>query len=149
MRKANIIASLGFVIFCIIVIVFTHNTFPAGRQGVPGPGIFPILVSVVMVLAGLVIILHYIRNKENTPIAWLEEGAIRAYIAIGIMTVYVILAPIIGFFITTTVFLVLTIKWFSKKSWIYTSAVSLSIVAFIYVAFSIILRVPLQFGLLF
>jgi len=101
-----------------------------------------------MVLAGLVIILHYIRNKENTPIAWLEDGTKRAYMAIGVMTAYVILAPIVGFFTTTFAFLILTVKWFSKKGWIYTLVVSALVVAFIYVSFSVVLRVPLQFGII-
>lgn len=146
MRKSNIIASVAFVIFALVVIGYTQSTFPAGRHGVPGPGIFPILVSIIMVLAGLVIILHYIRNKENTPIAWLEDGTKRAYMAIGVMTAYVILAPIVGFFTTTFAFLILTVKWFSKKGWIYTLVVSALVVAFIYVSFSVVLRVPLQFG---
>ena len=149
MKSANIVASLGFIAFAIIVIAYTHTVFPSGSHGVPGPGVFPIMVSSVMLLAGLTILFNHLRLKESEPILWFQKDSIRVYITMGIMIVYAFLTPIVGFFVTTFIFLVLIIKWFSKRSVLYSSAYALGITGFVYVSFSIILRVPLRFGFLF
>ena len=148
MKKANIIFSIIFAVFSVAVIVYTYNTFPAGRQGVPGPGVFPIIVASVMLLCSIIIFLTYIRSKDDKPFGLISESTIRAYITIGLMVVYLVAAPIVGFLAVTFLFLVGTIKWFSKRGWIYVVSVSLGINVFVYVSFSIVLNVPLPTGFL-
>jgi len=148
MKKANIVASIIFAVFSIIVIVYTANTLPVVRQGVPGPGVFPIIVASVMLICSLSILITYIKSKDITPIDLFSEGPKRAYLTMGIMAVYLVLAPIIGFLTVTFAFSVGTIKWFSKRSLIYVIAVSLGITVFVYVTFSIVLNVPLPTGFL-
>ena len=148
MKRANIVASIIFAVFSIVVIVYTYSTFPAGRQGVPGPGVFPIIVAGAMLLCSIIIFITYIKSKDDTPINLINESTKRAYLTMGIMVAYLVLAPIIGFLTVTFMFLVGTIKWFSRRGWIYVVVVSLGINAFVYATFSIILSVPLPTGLL-
>ena len=146
MRKANIVASIIFAVFSLIVIIYTADTLPVVRQGVPGPGVFPIIVAGVMLICSIIIFLTYLKNKDDTPIDLSSVGARRAYITMGIMAVYLALAPIIGFLVVTFAFSSGTIKWFSKRGWLYVAAVSLGITVFVYVTFSIVLNVPLPRG---
>jgi len=149
MKKANIIFGCLFILFSVGIILFTLNTFPDGVSGVPGPALFPILISIVMVLLALLIIFHYLRIKEDTVINWLADGTKRVYLAMVILAVYVILIPIIGFFVMSFILLMGLIKWFRKKGVMYTAVVSASILGFVYVVFNIFLRVPLNLGILF
>jgi len=148
MKKANIIASVLFAVFSIVFIIYTVDTLPAGRQGVPGPGVFPIIVAGVMLLCSLSILITYIKSKDTTPIDLFSEGPRRAYLAMGVMVIYLVLAPIIGFLVVTFAFSVGTIKWFSKRGLLYVAAVSLGITVFVHITFSVILNVPLPTGFL-
>ena len=149
MKKSNIIFGILFIIFSIWVIVFTLNNFPAGVNNVPGPALFPILISSVMILASLFIIFHYLRTKEDEVVNWLSNDKKRVYLSMVIITTYIILVPIIGFYVMSFILLMGLIKWFRKKGFVYTAIVSVSILSFVYIVFNILLRVPLNFGMLF
>lgn len=149
MKKANIIFGCIFILFAVTIILFTLNTFPPSVNGVPGPSLFPILVSIVMILSALLIIFHYLRLKEDEPINWLADDTKRAYLSMLMIAVYLLLIPIIGFYVVSFVFLVGIIRWFRKKDFAYTAGVSAVILGFVYVVFSIFLRVPLDLGILF
>jgi len=148
MKKANIVASIIFAVFSIIVIAYTADTLPVVRQGVPGPGVFPIIVAGVMLICSISIFLTYVRSKDDTPIDLFSEGTRRAYLTMGIMLLYLVLTPIIGFLTVTFMFSAGTIKWFSKRGLVYVTAVSLGITVFVHITFSMILNVPLPTGFL-
>jgi len=149
MKKANIIFASVFILFVVGIILFTLNTFPASVSGAPGPALFPVLISGVMILAALFIIFHYLRAKEDAVIDWLADDTKRVYLAMVILAVYIILIPIIGFFVVSFVLLMGLIKWFRKKDIVYTAVVSASILGFVYLVFNMFLRVPLNLGILF
>ena len=148
MKKANIITASLFILAALGIIWHTHSTFPAGQAGVPGPGIFPIIIAVALVVMAVMIILHYVRLKEDTPIDWVKPDNLRAYLAMGAMIAYILVIPLVGFYVTSLVFLMAMIRWFSKRSYVYTGAVSVCIMGFVYAVFTLLLRVPLHFGLL-
>lgn len=148
MKKANIIFGILFIIFSVGIIVFTLNNFPAGVNNVPGPAMFPVMIAGIMILASLFIIIHYIRLKEDVAIDWLSNDKKRAYAVMGIMIIYVIVVPIVGFYTMSFILLMLLIKWFRKKSFLYTAIVSTAILVLVFLVFNIALRVPLNFGLL-
>ena len=149
MKIANIIFGSLFILFAVGVILFTLNTFPASVSGVPGPALFPVIISGVIILSASLIIFHYLRVKEDKEINWLADDTKRVYLAMMILAVYIILIPIVGFFVVSFVLLMGLIKWFRKKGIVYTAVVSASILGCVYVVFNIFLRVPLSLGILF
>jgi len=149
MKKANIVFGILFIIFSVSVIVFTLINFPAGVNNVPGPAMFPVIIASIMILASLFIIFHYLRLKEDVVINWLSNDKLRAYIAMAIIIIYVFIVPIVGFYVMSFVLLMILIRWFRKKSFVYTAIVSIAILGLVFVVFNIALRVPLNFGILF
>jgi len=149
MKKSNIIFGILFIIFSIWVIIFTLNNFPAGVNNVPGPAMFPVIISGIMILSSLLIILHYLRLKEDATINWLSDDKKRVYLVMAIITLYIILVPIFGFYVMSFILLMGLIKWFRNKGFVYTGIVSIAILGFVFLVFNIVLRVPLNFGMLF
>jgi len=149
MKRANIIFGSLFILLSVGIIVFTSNTFPASVSGVPGPALFPVLISGVMILAASLIIFHYLRVKEDEAIDWLADDTKRVYLAMIILAIYIILVPIIGFYVTSFILLLGLIKWFRKQGYVYTVVVSITILGFVYAVFNMFLRVPLTLGILF
>ena len=148
MKKANIVTSLICIIFSLTVIIYSWAVFPKGSGGVPGPAVFPILIAVMMLLSGLVILVDAIRKDSDEKIMLLEKDNIRVYITMGILVVYCILIPVIGFCVTSAIFLTVMIRWFSqKKIWVCILwAIVMSGV--VYSVFTYLLKVSLRFGFL-
>ena len=148
MKKANIVTGLIVVIAALAVIVYTHFTFPAGVQGVPGPGVFPIIVSVMMLACGVIVLVDALRSKSEEAIVLLDKDNIRVYITMGILALYGILIPIIGFVVTSSIFMTGMIRWFSGRKILYCAAWAVGLSAAVYCAFTYMLKVSLNFGFL-
>ena len=150
MKTANIVCSIIFILLASAVLRHTYTTFPAGVGGVPGPGSFPIITSLVIIFLGCIMLGTTLFKKgEHEKISWLSTNSKRVYIIIAAIYLNIFLISIIGFFVVTIIFLSAVIKWFSKKTYIYSFIFAGLITVSMYIVFSMILRVPLQFGLLF
>ena len=148
MKKANIITGLICIVFSLAVICYSWAVFPKGAGGVPGPSVFPILIACMMLLSGLVVLVDAIRKNSDEKIILLEKDNIRVYISMAVMVVYCVLVPVIGFCVTSVIFLTVMIRWFSqKKIWICIGwGVIMSSV--VYAVFTYLLKVSLKFGFL-
>ncbi|SMC56563.1 tripartite tricarboxylate transporter TctB family protein [Kibdelosporangium aridum] len=104
----------------------------------PGPGLWPIVVSVVLVIAGVVIIVEARQDTEG-----LTRGAITVVIAAVSLAVYAYLFELTGFEIPTILLLALWLKAFGRESWLVTGVVSVVATAAAYALFILGLGVPL------
>jgi putative tricarboxylic transport membrane protein len=149
MKKASIVAAIiSFVIgICIITIAMT---FPKGSNGVPGPGMFPIIIATIIILSSVAVLIRSLRmeKKDDKEVKFLSADTKRAYITMAILAIYFIVLPFIGFCVSTALLMLVLIKWFSKKNIIQCSLISLIITLAIFLVFSKLLNVPLHFGLL-
>ena len=119
MKKGNIIVSVLCAILGITVIAIAsgYPTTADYGTGVPGPGLWPICISVVMLLCA------------------------------AILVIYTILLHPVGFILTTTAMLFTFIQWFGKKKIYITFAISAAATLVVYFAFKYLLNVPMAFGL--
>lgn len=149
MRKANFIASGLFVAFAIFIITLS-STYPPSNHGVPGPGIFPIIIASIIILSAIALVFFTIKSKAmaDTEVDLKSKNIINVYIAMTGLIIYLLLLPMVGFVSTTFVMLMLYIKWFSKRSWWKCIVISLVFTLAIFFLFGTVLNVPIRFGLI-
>lgn len=151
MKKGNLITALITFLLGGYVIVAASG-FPKAEAygtGVPGPGLWPILISGVMIASAVVMVIKtlYIKKEDDTPIVLWNEHTRRVYICIAIILAYIVVLPKAGFIISTVVMLSIFIQWFSKYKIYITLIVSVVSTLVVYSCFRFLLNVPIHFGL--
>ena len=153
MKKMNLIfagicAAIGVF---LIVLASGYPTAADYGTGVPGPGLWPIVVSAFMLAMAALLVFKTIKMpaEKNVDVPMWNEGTKRVYITMGILFAYVAVLEFLGFIIATTVMEAVFIQWFAKKKpWI-TAIISLVVTLVIYAVFQYVLNVPVgSFGIL-
>lgn len=149
MKKANFIVSGVFAAFAIVIIVISLG-YPPSNHGVPGPGMFPILLAGLILISALTLALLTLRmpKEKDTEIDLRSKNVLNVYITMAGLIVYVILLPLIGFIVTSSIMLTLYIKWFGKRSWWKCILIGVLFSIGIFLLFGSVLNVPMRFGLL-
>lgn len=149
MKKASIVAAILSFAFGIFIMAIAM-TFPKSSNGVPGPGMFPIIIALIIMISSIAVLINSLKIKENNDkeIKFLSADSKRAYITMAILVVYLIVMPLVGFCVSTFCLMFAMIKWFSKKNIIHCALISLIITVVIFFIFNKLLNVPLHFGLL-
>lgn len=151
MKKGNIISSVIVMAIGIYVLVVCagYPTAEAYGTGVPGPGLWPMAVAGLMVIAAAALLVKALRTKpeDDTPVVMWTEGTKRVYITMAALVVYVAVLGFLGFLISTAVMLFGFIQWFARKNPLITLLISLVCTGAIYGVFKFLLNVPVDFGL--
>ncbi len=151
MKKGNLV----FAALCILGglgIIAIAMGYPSAADygtGVPGPGLWPIAVSVVMVACAVLMALKSLKmDPAKDKIELWNEGTKRVYLTIAILFVYVLALEFLGFLIATSVLEFVFIQWFAKKKpWI-TAIFAVGITVVVYCVFQFVLNVPIgSFGI--
>jgi len=148
MKKANIVTGLAFSVFSIFVIMMSMQ-LPSSKNGVPGPGTWPIAIAVIMLLASLTVLINAIRGNDEESLVLNTIDHYRVYISMGILIIYLIAMYYIGFCIASFSMLYAFITWFGDYKLIKRLVISTIVVAFVYLVFTRVLHVPFRFGILF
>ena len=153
MKKMNLIfagicAAIGVL---LIVLASGYPTAADYGTGVPGPGLWPIVISAFMLAMAALLVIKSLKMpaEKNVDIPMWNEGTKRVYITMGILFGYVAVLEFLGFIIATTIMEAVFLHWFAKKKpWI-TAVMALVITLVIYVVFQFVLNVPVgSFGIL-
>ena len=151
MKKANYVVSVLCAILGITIITISSG-YPTAADygtGVPGPGLWPICISVVLLLCAALLMLKSfkIKPEEDEKLELWTVGTRRVYISMLVLAIYIILLEPLGFILATTAMLFAFIQWFGKKKWYISLAVSVVSTLIVYFAFKLLLNVPMSFGL--
>ncbi len=124
--------------------------YPPSNHGVPGPGMFPILIASLILISALVLVIQTLRMPKtgDTAIDLKSKNVLNVYITMTGLIVYIVLMPMIGFIVATSIMLVLYIKWFGKRPWWECILISVVFTIAIFLLFGSVLNVPMRFGLL-
>ena len=153
MKKMNLIfagicAAIGAL---LIILAAGYPTAADYGTGVPGPGLWPIVISAVMLAMSALLAMKSIKMpaEKNTEVPMWNEGTKRVYITMGILFAYVAVLEFLGFIIATTVMEAIFIHWFAKKKPWVTAVIALVVTLVIYCVFQYVLNVPVgSFGIL-
>jgi putative tricarboxylic transport membrane protein len=119
--------------------------------GVPGPGLWPIVISAVMLAMAALLVMKSVKMpaEKNVDVPMWNEGTKRVYITMGILFAYTLVLEFLGFIIATTIMEAIFIQWFAKKKPIITVLISVVVTLVIYCVFQFVLNVPVgSFGIL-
>ena len=153
MKKSNLIfsgicAAIGIF---LIVLAAGYPTAADYGTGVPGPGLWPIVISAFMLALAALLVMKTIKMpaEKNVDVPMWNEGTKRVYITMGILLVYTLVLEFLGFIIATTIMEAVFIHWFAKKKPWVTAVIALVVTLVIYVVFQYLLNVPVgSFGIL-
>ena len=153
MKKMNLIfsgicAAIGVF---LIVLAAGYPTAADYGTGVPGPGLWPIVISAVMLAMAALLAMKSVKMpaEKNVAVPMWNEGTKRVYITMGILFAYTLVLEFLGFIIATTIMEAIFIQWFAKKKPIITVLISVVVTLVIYCVFQFVLNVPVgSFGIL-
>lgn len=131
-----------------LYVILTARTFPEGTGGVLGPGFFPILLGILLIgLSALQ--LFNTRKEKAVATAFLTESTKRVLFACLIIIGYMAGIAILGFLISTPLFLFGIMWFFSVRKWSTLLISSIATTAVLYFVFLKFLSVSLPAGILF
>lgn len=148
MKKGKLILAGIFTALSLFIIIIALQ-LPPSKNGVPGPGTWPVIISIIMLISAITVGIKALVSDEQTPLDLSSENHVRVYISMGCLVLYLLGMFYIGFGVATFVMLYGFITWFGKYKW-YTRILSaLAISSTVYIVFRFVLKVPFRFGILF
>jgi putative tricarboxylic transport membrane protein len=152
MKKMNLIfsgicAAIGVF---LIVLAAGYPTAADYGTGVPGPGLWPIVISAVMLAMAALLVMKSVKMpaEKNVDVPMWNEGTKRVYITMAILFVYCLALEFLGFLISTVILEFFFIQWFAKKKPWLTAIFAVGITLVIYLVFQYVLNVPVgSFGI--
>lgn len=120
MKKANIVISILMIAIAIVIIIIA-NGYPkaaAYGTGAPGPGLWPICISIVVIFLAILLLIKTLINKEGNKesVVLMSPDHLRVYISMAILIVYFVILKPIGFLLPSFLLLTGFIYWFSKEN---------------------------------
>ncbi|MBM4330903.1 MAG: tripartite tricarboxylate transporter TctB family protein [Deltaproteobacteria bacterium] len=144
----------GIILFLLGLGIFLKSlTYPIGSFRSPGGGLFPLLASILlMALAGsLILQAFWKKNKgEASPASFFssKEAPKRIIVGFAALLGYRYLLPLIGFALSTGVFIFFLSKFLGKYGWTVSLFFS-GITAFVaYYLFQVWLKIPMPIPLI-
>jgi len=71
MRVSNTAIGVGLIVFAIAVLLYTR-TFPTLEKGYPGPSLFPNVLAVLFIIAGITLVAQGVRSGAGSSISCLS-----------------------------------------------------------------------------
>ena len=148
MKKANIIVSVLLIALAILLIV-DASTYTKVDPNDVGLAFFPMVVAGLLIVLALILLLTSIFKKvEEVSPGFFGRKQLKSYLAIGVILVYLIVMPYVGFCVSSALFLFVLIRLFGYHKYWLNAVVSIASSALIYVLFKLLLNVPLPAGFL-
>lgn len=157
MKKAEIIFGAASILFASLFFILAGD-FPAARAPDVGMAFYPRILVIIIILLSSIIILHGIRKKEASQSEEAEtlpffdtenNGLKRVLIMIALTVIYQQLLTVAGFLVITPIYLIILMLVFHASSWWKIGLISLATTLFIYIAFQILLKIPLPTGIFY
>ncbi len=148
MNKAETV--VGAVVVALgVFILLEALKFPYFLEGVPGPGFLPLWTSFGVIGTGLVLAAKgmWRRPVPQEGIQWPEaSGWRRVGLMFGALAVSLLLLEMLGFMVTTTLFMAVVVFCLGGRSWRVLASIPVLSAIGLYGIFAVWLRVPLPKG---
>jgi putative tricarboxylic transport membrane protein len=149
MRVSNTSIGLGLIVFASAVLFYTR-TFPTLEKGYPGPSLFPNVLAVLFIIAGITLVAQGVRSGERIikfdTSGITRSGLINILLVLGAIVFYIYLSDFLGFQITSFILLFSLMKWL-RVSTRWGLVMACGVTLGIYLLFAKMLLVPLPWGL--
>jgi Tripartite tricarboxylate transporter TctB family len=143
--RTDHVAGSVFVALGIVVLALSGD-LPVGTLSFPGAGMMPKLVAGLMIVFGLLLVG---RAGESAPLASLAWGDLpHAARVVAITAVAIALYQPLGFVITMALLLFTLTFGAERRPMLAAAAFSAGVVALTYLLFAVVLKTPLEPGVL-
>jgi putative tricarboxylic transport membrane protein len=149
MRFNDGLIGIVLILFGAAVLLYTRG-FPTLEEGYPGPALFPNVLAVLFLIAGLVLLIQGARSKA--ALIKIDRKALGGRALLNILSVlpavvvYIFLSEPLGLLILSFGLLFLLMTWFRATA-LWSMVMACSVTLGIYLLFSKFLLVPLPWGL--
>jgi hypothetical protein len=144
LRTDHIVGGV-FVAFSLVVLAFSRD-LPVGSLSFPGAGMMPKLVAGLLIAFGLILIL---RGNESAPLATVPwDDLPHALRVVAITAAAIALYQTLGFLLTMALLLFTLIVGAERRHLLPALAFSIGVVALTYLLFAVVLKTPLERGLI-
>lgn len=140
---ANRIAVGGIPLALGIAALALSLRLELGSLSEPGPGLWPLVVSTVLIVGSLGVL-----RTANGSAEPLTRQAVPILAALAALGVFVAAFSVVGFTVPAFALLVFWLRWISREGWTVTLAVACGATAALYVLFAVVLGVPFPADLL-
>lgn len=150
MKKDRLIGLISLVLGIVALICTMMIPAPlnAASAAEPGPRLFPMIASVLLIICGLGLIFQ--KQKDYEPFLT-KEQRMRLGALLAVFILYCVGLHFLGFLIATPIMLFVTMTMFlsgQKLSSVTRVIYSVGVTAVIYVVFVIVLKTNIPLGLL-
>ena len=158
MRKISMATSVVFIVVAVFFFIISLS-FPPGSNGAVGPGYFPRIMCVLVVILSCLNLINDVRGhkkmvakgEKEEELTIFKKENLRVWITVGITLLYVIAVKAIGFVVSSIAFLYVLNTYFRvhQKSKVAFVIIPFAVVAVLYFIFHNLLHAVLPAGLLF
>ncbi len=149
MRISDTVIGLVIILFGGAVLTYTRS-FPSLENGYPGPSLFPNILAVLFILAGIVLVVQGVRSRETFlefDTSGISQGGFaNILLVLAAIVFYILLSDFLGFQITSFILLFSLMKWL-RVSTLWCLLMSVVITEAIYILFAKMLLVALPWGI--
>lgn len=149
MRVSNTVIGISTIVFGIWVLLYARN-FPKLEQGYPGPSLFPMVLAVLFIFAGIILIVQDFRSgtkKLKFDISNLSRvHLMNIGLTLAAIVFYIFISEFLGFLITSFLILLILMKRLMVST-AWSLIMACGVTFSIYILFAKILLVPLPWGL--
>ncbi|MBI2361487.1 MAG: tripartite tricarboxylate transporter TctB family protein [Deltaproteobacteria bacterium] len=147
MKKSSTVTTIVFLAFALGAVI-EASKLPFGRMSAPQPGFFPIVLSALLAIISVLVLVEVVKGREEASVAREQMSWKRIGLALGALFAYAFLFEVLGYLVTTFLFVTFLLRVVDRKGWGMAIAVAFSASFVSYVLFGLLLHTPLPAGLL-
>lgn len=156
MKPDPVVRRPGEVMFALLLVVLSVAAFwqayaISGFSGKTTPGVFPMLAAGIMTISALVILISATRSPptpRDAPGFFTEVLSLNHIVLIGLVFGYVMLMPVLGFVVSSAIFLYCAFQYLWRKNPLVILVLTALTLAVIYALFREVFQVVLPQGTL-
>lgn len=136
-------------VFSIIIFLYS-NQYKKEMITEYGANFFPQVLSVLMFTLSILLIIKAFKGEYQQDMEGINKtGFIRSAITLGISIIYLLLMQLLGFFLSTFIFLFVLMTYIGHKGKVIRFVTCLGVSLAVYGIFYFFLKIPLPEGIFF
>ncbi len=147
--RTDIAVAVSLIVVCIAVFLYTF-TFPEKVRSV-GVSTFPRIIVGIIFFLSLILIARTIFSKNESavnPFYISKEVLSKMGLSLLSLIAYIVLIGVLGFLISTPIFLFSLIVTFGERRYLFTGFIAIALTIVIYLMFHTVAKVPFPEGLI-